>query len=347
MRINKTIINTAAKVLHSDAKQTENQMVSTPLFQAAIEGSVIKEAPLIRRPLTQKEITRIKPSEFEALIEKRTDIPDELRLVKDYQGNVVIRTPEQLSFYDEINNILLQRNVDYESRINFLKNALLHSPEYIVYQRKILPKLIAKGYDLDFLSKIRFDEHNYKFVEKILDRRDELVSPKIKTYVQNKVKSSIEYYKKTYGKSATAEGIAERTAYEQSKAKQYEEELLLDICHHTDENNFRYLKEWSKWADKSPFNGAGSLGCTYDTTVLNYWHRDSFKILEDYFGMSDIRDASVLLEVISRRGHDYNSVKKIFGNSKITDKAHSILINLKILRLIILILYLLQRKKSL
>ena len=325
MKINKTIINTAVKCLRSDVKRAETPAVSKPLLSAPGIDTLIKEAPLLRTPLTQKQISNMKPSEFKAIMEKRTDIPDELRLVKDCYGEVIIKTPEQLSFYDEMNNILLQRNINYESRINFLKNALWHSPENMVYQKKVLPNLIEKGYDLELLSKIRFDEHNYKYVEKILERKDELVSPKIKTYIQNKVKSSVEYYKKTYGEYASSDGIAERITYEQSKAKEYEEELLLDICHHTDGDNFKYLKDWSRWADKAPFYESGSLGCTYDTYVLDYWGKDSLKILEDYFGMSDIRDASVLLEVISRRGHDYNSVKKIFGNAKITDKAHSIL----------------------
>ena len=325
MKINREIVNAAVKTIRGKAKHIETTLVDNPLLKTPITDVLIKEAPILRTPLSKKQIQNIKPSEFKSLMEARTDIPDELRLVKDYKGDVFIRTPEQLALYDELNNILLQRNIDYEKRIEILKNALWHSPEKIVYQRKVLPRLIEKGYDIEFLSRIRFDEHNYKYVESVLEQKDSIVIPKIKEYVNNQIKSAVKLYESINKKYASEETIAGITKTEQAKAKDYEESLLIDIISRIDGKNIKYLKEWSKWADKSPFNPRGSLNRTYNASVLDYWSKDTSRILEEFYDLSDIRNTSTLLEVISRRGHDYNSVKHIFGNTKITDEAHRLL----------------------
>ncbi len=329
MKINGEIVNAAVNVIKREAgivSKAESVVASNPLLKMPAKDILIKEAPVLIKPLTERQVKNMKPSEFQALLEKRTDIPDELRIIKDYKGEVRIKTPEQLSFYDEMNNILLQKNVDQKVRTELLRDFLWHSPYNLKYAMKVLPRLIEKGYDLEFLSKIRFDEHNYKFVEQILEKKESLITPKIKEYVNNQIKAELKYYESSRKIKPDAEVIKGYTETIQARTKEYEEDLLLNLIRHTDGKNIKYLEDWSKWADKMPFNSRGSLGLTYNTETLNYWNKDTLKILEEFSGLSDpARHTKDLLEVISRRGHDYNSLKQILGNEKITEKMLGIL----------------------
>ena len=145
MRINKTIINTAAKVINSGSKRAENVTVSNPLVKTSVKDvSIIKDAPLLRKPLTPKEIANMKPSEFKALLESRMDIPEEFRVLQQYQTVTRIHSPEQLSLYDEINNVLLHKNVDFEQRKTFLYNIMSYSPENAQYSKNFYQNLLIK-----------------------------------------------------------------------------------------------------------------------------------------------------------------------------------------------------------
>ena len=174
------------------------------------------------------------------------------------------------------------------------------------------------------LSGINITEHNYKYIETVLKKQPKWKA-KIDKLVENMNKADFKEWEERNKLSITQEAINSIIKQNQSKVKKYEESLIQRLCREVDKDNVKFLDEWDKYTDTIPFDsriwGIGQ----YNTSLLEYWNKDSLKILQELSSVQERSNQKELLEVISRRGHDYNSVKKIFGNSKITGKSYRLL----------------------
>ena len=324
MRINGEIINTAVKAIRGNVRRIETPVVSNPLIKAPVRDVLIKDAPLLRTPLTQKEIMNMKPSEFQELLASRCDIPENLRVLQEYQSVTRIHSPEQLSLYDEINNVLLQNNVDFERRKKFLEHIMYYSPENAQYSKKLLPKLLEKGYDLELLAGINITEYNYKFIEAVL-KKQPMWKAKIDKLVENLNQSNFKNWEEMNHTPITQEVKDRIIKHNSTKPTEYEFDLIQSLCRNVDKDNVKFLDEWNKYTDTIHYDARiGGIG-QHNTRLLDYWNKDTLKILQEFSSVTERDRHYELLEVIARRGHDYNSVKRIFRNNKITGKSYVLL----------------------
>ena len=241
MRINGEIINTAVKTIKGGVKRVDTPKVTTPLIKAPIRDMLIKDAPILRTPLSKKQILNMKPSEFNELLAARTDIPEELRVLQEYQTVTRIHSPEQLSLYDEINNILLQRNVNFEQRKAFLGRIMYYSPENAQYSKKLLPKLIEKGYDLELLGGINITEYNYKYIEAVLEKQP-IWRAKINKLVENMNQANFRNWEEMNNKTITQEVKDSIIKHNATKPQEYEYDLIQSLCRNVDKDNVKFLK---------------------------------------------------------------------------------------------------------
>lgn len=284
----------------------------------AIQESVVDKALGFIKPLNKKQINEMKPSEFQELLKSRTDIPEKFRTINPDSCNkkALIYTPEQLSLYDEIHNTLLLKNVDLQTQEKFLTEIMHICPENAQYAAKTLPKLINKGYDLELLAKINITENNYNHIETILKKQN-ILNAKIDRIIEAHIEQSIKL-QKSFRSKITPEKIQEITIKEMAKRKELEQSLIRGICNEATSENIKYFDEWSKYVDSLPINGRTAGVGSIPIGLFRYWNKDSLKILKE-FTPAEYTKKYELFEVISRRGHNYNSVKEIFGNQKITE----------------------------
>ena len=312
LKINGKIINTAVKAIRGTTRRAEKSVVSFPLAKSPVSDVLIKEAPILRTPLSKKAIADMKPSEFKALMESRTDIPKEV--VSS------IKSPDELSFYDVLNNMLLERNVPYEKRINILNNFINKSePEA---GAEVVQRLAKKGYDLEYVSQLPIDELNKDVVEQVLNNRT-LIDKYVKTKVpviENveqkiiKTKQEIANLKKqancdefelweceNYLKKLEeyAQGISQKEA---------EIEFLKSILSRVDKNNVKYIDEY--------YNITGNCR----SHILHLWKDDTAKICQNLLKWDLNRSVEFeqALDRIHRRKLKYSDLQKILGNAPAT-----------------------------
>lgn len=173
MRINKTIINAAAKVMRTNAKRADIQAVSCPIIKTGTAEVTIKDAPLLRTPLSKKQILNMKPSEFQELLKSRTDIPKSI--VEKIYG------PEDIQLYDNLNNYFLIKNYSQKDRIKLLEN-VFNRHKWFDYGYincidtksvgESIPRLIEKGFDPQLVTQLKIDNLNKNFVEEVLSKKD-------------------------------------------------------------------------------------------------------------------------------------------------------------------------------
>ena len=315
MRINKSIINTAVKLVNTASKRVEDASVSNPLVKTSLKDvSIIKDAPLLRTPLTKKQILEMKPSEFKALLESRTEIPKEVA--------ETIENPAELGLYDTLNNLLLEKHIPLDKRKEILTNFIRISDSNSA--REVVPKLAAKGYDVELLSKLPIDEMNKDVIEQVLNNRkliDNYVRAKVPVIenVEQKIKATKEEIANLKKQANCDEFelfdcedyLRKLNEYVQGiPQKKAEVQFLTDILYHVDKNNIKYLSEY--------FENIPSEMPHY----LHYWKSDTTKIFQKWIkGISEQEP----LDRIYRKGHNYESIQKIFGDKRMTNVSQRLL----------------------
>lgn len=187
LRINKTIINTIGRITRANTRRAERVAVSNPLGKTTAREILIKDAPLLRTPLSQKEIANMKPSEFKALLESRIDIPKSI--------NENLYGAEDIRLYDILNNYFLTKNYSQKDRIKLLEN-VFNRDKWFDYGYincidtksvgETIPRLIEKGFDPQLVTQLKIDNLNKNCVEEILSKKDfiQQVAGKIENYTQ-------------------------------------------------------------------------------------------------------------------------------------------------------------------
>ena len=301
MRINKTIINTAVKVVNSATKRVEDATVSNPLVKSSLkEISIVKDAPLLRTPLTKKQILEMKPNEFKTILESRTDIPKEIA--------ETIENPAELGLYDTLNNLLLEKHIPLDKRKEILTNFIRISDSNSA--REVVPKLAAKGYDVELLSKLPIDEMNKDVIENILNNKhliDIVVTQRINVDIAQKIKWRTSFSRN----NIDLESLKNEVTIDVLKRKgEYETKAICNILKFVDKNNIKYLSEY--------FENIPSEVPHY----LHYWKSDTTKIFQKW--IKGIK-AHEPLDRIYRKGHNYESIQKIFGDTRMTNVSQRLL----------------------
>ena len=312
---------TKIAIKHCTSPNVNGTVLSLTQIVGDISECVVTP-PKIFKPLTKKEIVSIKPSEFENLVSTRTDIPECLRITGNCFQKAKIHSPEQLSLYDEINNILLEKMIDSKTRTVILSNILEASPSRCEITKKTLTKLIQKGYDVEILSQLNITEQNYKHIEKVI-KKTARIRKKLDEIVDASVNHKIKLLK-SMRMTLTDErvmGIKEEFLNESIK---WEKDFLKKLCNEINDSNIKYLDDWFKYIDSKPMEGNCRGLSQLEIDLLAYWNKDSLKILNEFSGYEE-GSKRAILEVVSRRGHDFSSVKRIFGDKKITTGTISLL----------------------
>ena len=296
MRINGGIINTAVKTIKGGIKRVDSPNVAAPLVKAPVRDVLIKDAPLLRAPLAKNQILNMKPSEFKTLLEKRTDIRQEL--------SELIKTPSDLSLYDSINNIVLEKKLPFINKNKILYNFLCYSePEAAA---EVVPKLVSKGYDIEYISRLPIDSLNKDIIEKVIVQHKGLISSIADKKIQNKA----EQIAKAVGSQNYESFLKQKLAELEAKRTEMMQEITGNILLFADKNNVKYLKEYFELFD-----------CEVPRYIY-YWKQDTTKIFKKWLqGLSPHEP----LDRIHRRGHNYESIYKIFGDQPITNVSQRLL----------------------
>ncbi len=279
------------------------------------------------KPLSEKEISNIKPSEFVQLLKSRTDIGDVLKAEltetpKDsYYNDDKIKTPEELALYDDISNLMKKNNIKLNKRTEIIQNFLRYSDAKSA--REVVNKLYPKGYDIEVISKLPIDELNKDITETVLNNKKLLAS-----IVDNKItkienpKGKLEEIENDI-KNCTDEWSLECLNDEKkelieyldgTKQKECELEAMQNIMRHADKRTVKYLDEY------------------YDTTKdanfikLQYWDKDTAKIYKKYLDKNNFNHD--IMDRLFRNHHNINTIQKIYGDNKITAN-NSILLEFK------------------
>ena len=296
MRINGEFINTAVKIIRGGVKRVDTPRISSPLIKPPVRDFLEKEAPLLRIPLSKKEILNMKPTEFQKLLESRTDIPKEF--------NEIVTTPSDLSLYDSINNILQEKFLPLENRNEILKNFLNYSePEAAI---EIVPKLVKKGYDIEFLSKLPIDNLNKDIIEEVIVHHKDLIAAIADKKIQNKA----EQIAKAIGGKNYESFFNQKLAELEGGRNEIMQEIAGNILLFADKNNLKYLKDYFELFDGDA------------PRYIYYWKQDTTKIFNKWLKGLKPHEP---LDRIYRRGHDYESVKRIFGDEPITNVSQRLL----------------------
>ena len=302
MRINGEIINTAVKTIKGGVKRVDTPKVTTPLIKAPIRDMLIKDAPILRTPLSKKQILNMKPSEFKTLLESRADIPEEL--------TELISSPSYLSMYDRINNIILENNFALGKRNEILYNFLNYSEPEVAAE--IVPKLVKKGYDIEYLSRLPLDALNKDIVEEVLVKHKELIKSLADKKITSDAEKKANFWMSMCKASEKKYEDHLKDALEQMEIgrSELENKIAGNILLYADKNNVKYLKEYFELFDcESP-------------RYIYYWKQDTTKIFKKWLkGLSPHEP----LDRIYRRGHNYESIYKIFGDQPITNVSQRLL----------------------
>ena len=303
MRINGKVINTAVKVISGGVKHVDTPHVSSPLIKAPVRDVLMKDAPVLRIPLTNKQVLNMKPSELKAILETRNDIPEEL--------SKFISSPSYLNMYDRINNIMLENNFALKKRNEILYNFLNYSEPEIAAE--IVPKLAKKGYDIEYLSRLPLDALNKDIVEEVLVKHKEL----IKSLADKKITSDAEKKAKFWMSMSKAsekkyeDYLKEALEQMETGRAELENKITENILLYADKNNVKYLEEYFNiFKGESP-------------RFIYYWKTDTSKILSKWFKNESSYHEP--LDRIYRRGHDYKSIYNIFGDAEITSVSQRLL----------------------
>ena len=314
MIIPKLIIETSKSAVKQANKiaSAESSVFITKPSSINAGDSFLAKIPEMFRPLSKKEIAEIKPSEFKKLLESRKDIPKEITEVSWNDG--YLHVPEQLSLYDKINNILITKNINSETRKKILLNIIQQGPENAEAQGKVLPKLIEKGYDIELLSHLQIDEFNAPFVEKLIKRKDLYQAKALEQYEKevwcaiDNASINPETWEEIKLNEKQIEKIKEQV---RERIPRFQADEINKFLKHINSENFKYIDE--------------CLNTTGNINLIKFWNKDSAQIYKKYLANADYRISSDVLEVISRRKHDLKSVEKIFENGEINSSSYRLL----------------------
>ena len=231
---------------------------------------------------TKAEILDMKPSEFKKILEARTNIPETMKKF--------ISTPEKLNLFDEVMQLQAIKKMEPSAKKNFLNtlfgqfNLKTNDPSA---QLGIIPALIKKGYDPQLLANLRITENNKNIIETILKRTD-------LPQKYSKAQSAI------LGNELWRRGGEDYLANLQKNA--YHDVLIF-----ANKNNFKYIDE--------------CLELTGGFSCLPYWTKNTGKILREFSPNIAKKQYELeeLLDRLYRNGHNYKSVKAIFGDKQITN----------------------------
>lgn len=239
--------------------------------------------------LTKDEFLNIKPSEFKELLLKRADINPAIR---EY-----IQSPQKLKLYDEVVQLKEIKNLPPEKREAFFNRLFTQYNNKISEassQLEVIPDLIKKGHDPELLAKLPIREYNKNQVEYVLNRKD---------LPEKMLNKRIESLTLRYKKDKLSDKALQMTI--DSYKRDYHDKYLVDVIRYVDDSNVKYLDDCIKLT-----------GLPAD---LLYWNKETSKIIKKYDNSSN------MLDRLHRRGHDFESVQKIFGDEKITESTERLL----------------------
>lgn len=243
-----------------------------------------------------KEIANLKPGEFAAVLEKRNDIASS---IKEY-----ILTPEKLNLYDELMGLDSVKNMPkdkldkvFSTLFSEYNNKISESGA----QLEVIPKLVKKGYNIEDLAGLPILQSNKNQVEYVLNNKEKLVSKMWNAYVQNLTNR----YK--------AQGLSEK-ALEMTldcHKRNFDTRSIQSVLSFVNDRNIKYLDE--------------CIELTGHVLTLPYWNKHTSKIIKEFCTPDCAQDYVTLLDRLHRRGHDYASVKKIFGDTKMSQLTSRVL----------------------
>lgn len=250
-----------------------------------VELSKLKRANKIKF-FTSDEILDMKPDMFSEIMRKRTDIPENLK------NNIL--SPEKLNLYDELSETDIIRKMPQEKRDRaFSKlfsefNFKISEPPA---QLEIIPALVKKGFDIEVLANLPITNANKNQIEYVLSRND-LISTSWEKRAEEIIKR---------GKARNFREDSIKTELNFNK-KYFKINQLINILNYIDNNNVKYLDE--------------CITLTNNPSLLKYWTKDFAKIIKD-FRMDNF--SIDIFDRIFRRSHNYESIKNILGDEKLTD----------------------------
>ena len=255
-----------------------------------LEGDIIQiskiNAPFKTKCFTRDEILDMKPDMFSNIVNKRTDIPERFR---EY-----IFSPEKLNLYDELLNMDIVKNLPKEKRDKAFSclfseyNFRITEPDA---QLEILPDLVKKGVDLELLSQLPITNVNKNQVEYILNCEDLLL--------KSWSKKAQEIIKRGRERNLNENTINIELNLNKKKFKNTQ---LAEIIRFVDDKNVKYVED--------------CIELTNNPSLLKYWTKDFSKIIKDF--ATDVLDIDIA-DRIFRRSHNYESVKNILGDEKLTN----------------------------
>lgn len=255
-------------------------------------ASHVKNAKL--KFFSADEIANIKPSEFSEVLLKRNDIAPS---VKEY-----ILTPEKLNLYDELMCLEAIRNMP-KDKLNKVFSSLFSAYNNKISessaQLEVIPKLVKRGCKIEDLAGMPILHSNKNQIEYVLNNKEKLVSKMWKVYAENLTKR--------YKRQGLSEKALSMTL--DCNKKDFDLRSIRQILSFVNNKNVKYLDE--------------CIELTGNVYTLPYWNKDTSKIIKEFCTL-DLADVN-LLDRLHRRGHDYASVKKIFGDTKMTELTSRVL----------------------
>lgn len=258
----------------------------------------------VKKPIhnfSKKEIMEIKPSQVRKILAERTDIDDSLReLVDDL---------DKLKLYDETQKALKSKKLSKEQENAFFSRLIRkRSMSEAAAQAEVVPELIKKGHDPSLVSELLITEYNKNQIENILNNKEI-----VETYVNVKFKNQIEettrmLKRMNFPEEKISKRIEEDTIrYKKQPRIRLINDAIVDITRYIDDKNIKYLDACIK--------------TTGEPRLLSYWKPDTTQIVEEF--LQPFNKKMVPLDRIMRRGHTYESVKKIADDkplNEITEK---------------------------
>lgn len=248
---------------------------------------ISKSIPKIKlKHFNPEEILDMKPSTFKKILFERDDIPESIK-----SG---ILSPEKLNLYDELMELKVIQNMPkdkLDSALSQLFGKYNFKNSEASAQLEIIPELLKKGFDLDAIAELPITHANKNQVEYLLNRTDLyekwwnkkastiIESAKARKLTENSIELELDFAKKNFDKQAIAETL----------------QCVTD-------KNIKYLDE--------------CINLTGNPSFLPYWTDDMSRIISDF---CEDPVSIYSMDRLFRREHNYDSVKYILGEDKLTD----------------------------
>lgn len=264
-----------------------------------------KIAQTPKKLLSQNEIINLKPSEFEDILKNRSDIDSS---IKEF-----VNSPEKMNLYDTIVNLDEINKLPKEQKEKILKEFFKDDFGHARIseanaQAEVMPNLIKKGYDPEFLADLPITNYNKNQVGYVLERKD-----LVKKLVDSKMeKDIIRTRNRLQNFGQTTEEIEKHLSeYISSETAKLSPRYMKQILRHVDDKNIKYLDE--------------CINMTEQPSFLHYWNDETGKILNDFIPTQSATTTRNALDRIFRRGHNYQSVAKIADGKPLTEYTERLL----------------------